>query len=73
MGLMFYSLWSALVVSENNYMIWTVPLVLAILMKYELDMEGDSFGDPVEVLLSDKILVILVLFYVIAVFWIKFV
>lgn len=73
LGLMFYSLWSALVVSENNYMIWTVPLVLAILMKYELDMEGDSFGDPVEVLLSDKILVILVLFYVIAVFWIKFV
>lgn len=72
LGLMFYSLWSALVVSKNNYMIWTVPLVLAILMKYELDIEGDSFGDPVEVLLSDKGLVLMVLFYVMVVLWIEF-
>lgn len=72
LGLMFYSLWSALVVSKNNYMIWTVPLVLAILMKYDLDIEGDSFGDPVEVLLSDKGLVLMVLFYVIVVLWIEF-
>lgn len=72
LGLVFYSLWSALVVSKNNYMIWTVPLVLAILMKYELDIEGDSFGDPVEVLLSDKVLVLMVLFYVMVVLWIEF-
>ncbi len=71
LGVMFYSLWSALVVSKNNYMIWTVPLVLAILMKYELDIEGDSFGDPVEVLLSDKVLFLLAVLYVIAVMWIE--
>lgn len=72
LGLMFYSLWSAFLVTKNNYMIWTVPLVMAILMKYELDIERDSFGDPVEVLLSDKVLIVLVLLYVAVVMWIEF-
>lgn len=60
---MFYSLWTvdALTVervgSEN--LIWTVPLVILICMKYSLDVEGDSDGDPVEVLLRDKVLLLL--------------
>ena len=33
-------------------------------MKYEMVIQEDSFGDPVEVLLSDKVLSGLVLFYV---------
>ena len=60
---MFYSLWTvdALTVervgSEN--LIWTVPLVILICMKYRLDVEGDSGGEPVEVLLHDKMLLLL--------------
>ena len=46
-------------------MIWTVPLVMAILMKYELNIANDNFGDPVDVLLSDKSLIILVTAYLI--------
>jgi len=42
---------------ENPYMLYTVPLVLVIFMKYSLDIEGDSDGDPVEVVIKDKILI----------------
>lgn len=44
-------------------MIFTVPIVLLITMKYSLDIEGDSDGDPVEVLLQDKLLLSLVALY----------
>jgi hypothetical protein len=36
-----------------------VPLVLLICLRYNLKIEGDSDGDPVEVLLHDKMLLIL--------------
>lgn len=63
LGLVFYSFWSAIVVPQKKYMVWTVPVVVAIIMKYELDIEKDSFGDPVDVLMSDKILMVLVFIY----------
>jgi 4-hydroxybenzoate polyprenyltransferase len=63
----FYALWAA----ENGRpaaggfrsggLLWTVPLVLLICLKYSLDLEGDSDGDPVEVVLHDKILCALAL------------
>ena len=37
-------------------MIWTVPLVILCCMRYSQDIEGNSDGDPVEVLLKDKLL-----------------
>lgn len=55
-----YSLWS--VDSEtitrvgNDYLFWTIPLVMVILQLYSLNIEGDSHGDPIEVILSDKLL-----------------
>lgn len=64
LAVMFYSLWTvdemtvARVGSEN--LIWTVPLVILICLKYSLNVEGDSDGDPVEVLLHDKILLLLI-------------
>lgn len=62
--IVFYSLWciDAKTIERvgNSYMIWTIPLVLIIFMKYSLDIEGDSFGDPIDVILSDKALVVLV-------------
>lgn len=57
---LFYALWTvddltvARVGSEN--LIWTVPMVILICMKYSLDVEGDSTGDPVEVMLHDRVL-----------------
>ncbi len=59
----FYALWSmdekTTAFYDNDYLIFTVPIVLLITMKYSLDIEGDSDGDPVEVLLHDKILLAL--------------
>ncbi len=63
----FYALWamekSAGAADNHRFLIWTFPLVLLILMKYSLNVEGDSDGDPVEVLIHDKILIILCILY----------
>ena len=66
LGLAFYAYWCAGITS-SSLMIWTLPLVFAIIMKYEMIMESDSYGDPVDVLLSDRWLILLVLLYVIVV------
>lgn len=56
----FYALWA--LETNNPYMVWTVPLVIIILLKYSLDIENDEGnGDPVEVVLGDKVLIILCL------------
>ena len=56
----FYALWSADGEITAKYgtdkLIWTVPLVIIILMKYSADIESDSFGDPVDVVMHDKVL-----------------
>jgi len=63
----FYSLWCVDSVTiqrySNSNIVWTVPLVMLICMKYSLNIEGDSDGDPVSVLLKDKILIGMVLLY----------
>ena len=68
----FYALWSmdeSTIASYNNeYLVFTVPIVLLITMKYSLDVEGDSDGDPVEVLLHDKILLVLCVLYLATMF-----
>lgn len=59
----FYALWSmdenTMAHYNNQYLIFTVPIVLLITMKYSMTVEGDSDGDPVEVLLHDKVLLLL--------------
>lgn len=63
----FYSLWcvDTITIEKFNidYLIWTIPILIIICMKYSLNIEGDSHGDPVEVVLSDKILMALIIFY----------
>lgn len=61
----FYALWA--MSRENKYVIWTVPIVMLILMKYSLDIEGDSDGDPVEVIVKDKVLIGLVALYAVVI------
>ena len=41
---------------------------MIICMKYSLNVEGDSLGDPVDVILSDKVLIVLALVYAIIMF-----
>ncbi|MDD2483595.1 MAG: UbiA prenyltransferase family protein [Eubacteriales bacterium] len=64
--IVFYSLWCMApneVINNSERLIWTVPLFLLICMKYSMDVECDSHGDPAEILYSDKALIGLVLFY----------
>lgn len=72
----FYALWSmdenTAALYNNRYLIFTVPIVLLITMKYSMNVEGDSDGDPVEVLLHDKILLGLCFVYLAAMFLILY-
>ena len=72
LAIVFYSLWSVddktRSFYNNQYLIFTVPIVLLITMKYSLDVEGESDGDPVEVLLHDKALLALCALYLTAMF-----
>lgn len=72
----FYALWS---MDENttslynsDSLVFTVPIVLLITMKYSLDIEGESDGDPVEVLLHDKVLLVLCVLYLAIMFMILY-
>ena len=66
--IMFYALWCVDPINTTrfkgiNYLLITVPLVILICMKYSLDIEGDSFGDPVDVVFSDKTILALIAIY----------
>lgn len=72
----FYALWCTDAHTTQFYggtsIIFTVPLVLLITMRYSMDIEGDSDGDPVEVLLHDKFLLILFGLYLTVMFFILY-
>ena len=73
----FYALWSMDQVTtafyHNRLLIFTVPIVLLITLKYSLTIEGASDGDPVEVLVHDRTLLLLVLLYLAAMLGILYV
>jgi len=62
-AIVFYALWSADAEISKKYgtdkLVWTVPLVIVLLMKYSADIETDSYGDPVDVVTHDKVLIVL--------------
>ncbi len=67
MTIIFYCLW---VVKDNLFinstpLIYSVILIIFIMMRYGLIIENDSHGDPVDVLTSDKALMVGVLMYII--------
>lgn len=71
LGIVFYSLWCIDINTTINgifNIILTVPFVIIICMKYSLNIEGDSSGDPVDVILGDKVLLIMALIYAIIMF-----
>lgn len=58
LAIIFYSLWS--MNYPNTWMIWTVPIVIILAMKYSLDIESnESEGDPTDVILKDKTLILM--------------
>lgn len=60
----FYALWAmSPSVLHSSSVIWTVPLVIVICMKYGLNIETQKYADPVDVLLNDKVLCGLVALY----------
>lgn len=62
----FYALWS--IQTDHKGMIWTVPLVIIMIMKYSLQIEKkESEGNPVDVMIHDKVMCGLGVFYTAAV------
>lgn len=62
--IVFYSLWCKDMPS-SKYMMWTIPIVMLICMKYSLNIEFNQAegGDPVEVIFKDKSLICLIIIY----------
>lgn len=66
LAIVFYSLWCVdptTIIKTGNYIIWSVPLVILICMKYSMNVEMDGYGDPVDVVFEDKFLIFLILSY----------
>lgn len=67
----FYALWCVdqqTITSYGKNIIWTVPLVMLICMRYSLAVEGESDGDPIEVVFNDKFMLVLILLYAMTMF-----
>ena len=69
LALVFYSLWT-LDVSQgvSSALIWTVPLLLLIVLKYNFNIEKNTDGDPTEVIFGDRILLVMILIYMLIMF-----
>ena len=63
-----YALWcldpSTIMRIGNDYIFWTIPLVMIIFQLYSLDIEKDSHGDPIEIVLSNKKLLTTIIIYI---------
>jgi 4-hydroxybenzoate polyprenyltransferase len=68
----FYALWSIDSVTVERFhtsaFVYTIPIILIIFLKYSLNIETDTDGDPTSVLLGDKVLLSLCAVYVICAF-----
>lgn len=62
LSIVFYSLWSTQGVA-NPLFKYSSIFVILILMKYSLNVETDGLGDPVEVILGDKVLMLIGILY----------
>lgn len=65
--LVFYSLWAIDPEGGGEHsLFWTIPVVILMFMAYSLNIEKEeSLGDPVEVILENKLLLYLALTYVV--------
>lgn len=67
LALVFYSLWctNGLQFIENNLLTYSILFVIFIVLKYALTIEQDSYGDPIDVILQDKLLMIVSVIYIV--------
>ena len=62
--IVFFSLWTILGVQQNSVLQFSIPLVIFILFRYNFLIETtNADGDPLNMLLGDKILLLLSLFF----------
>ncbi len=64
--LVFYSLWA--IEQNEKSLVFTIPIVTIIFMRYSLVMEYNNEGDPTTILYTDKILLLLCIIYGIIMF-----
>ena len=48
----------------NDYIFWTIPVLMVILQLYSLNIESNSHGDPMDVILSDKKILVTAIIYI---------
>lgn len=64
LAIVFYSLWTIDELKKgNNLLVWTIPFLVLICMKYSFNIESGGDGDPTEIILLDKILLAMILIY----------
>lgn len=64
--LVFYSLWT--MEQNTKFLVFTIPIVIIIFMRYCLIIEKSDEGDPTTILYQDKMLILLSLIYIIIMF-----
>lgn len=77
LALISYSLWCVdpIILDRigNNLLIWSVPLVVIIFLRYSLNVEGNSHGDPIDVVTKDRELLLFVASYIVYMFLVIYV
>lgn len=73
LAIVFYSLWTIDATNKNSsILIWTIPLLVLICIKYSFNIEKGGEGDPTEIILKDKTLMGMILLYAIIMFLILY-
>lgn len=61
MANVFYALWSAdsasVKAAHPRFLVWTVPAVILLSLRYSFDIESESDADPVDIIMHDKVLI----------------
>lgn len=61
MANIFYALWSAdsagVKAAHPRLLVWTVPAVILLSLRYSFDIESESDADPMDVIMRDKVLI----------------
>ena len=69
LALVFYSLWTVDVSHGfGTVLIWTVPFLILIVLKYNLNIEKNSDGDPTEVIFKDPLLLGMIVVFMLLMF-----
>lgn len=74
LSIVFYALWTIEASETHEYLFWTLPLVIVIMMLYSFNVEKPGAeGDPASVLFGDKVLLSLVVIYILSIIGIMYI